>query len=77
LANTNYPGWEVEVDGETTTLYKANLAFQAVAIPAGGADVTLRYTPNNFTTGLFISAASLFICLILIALGLFRSTTEN
>src|SRR5690606_15931523 len=34
LATTWYPGWEVFVDGREATLYRANLNFMAVEIPA-------------------------------------------
>lgn len=77
LASTWYPGWEVEVDGEETTLYQANLTFQAVEIPAGGADVTLRYRPNGFGAGVIVTFAAVVLCLVLIAIGLFRIPAEN
>ncbi|MBI5931381.1 MAG: YfhO family protein [Chloroflexi bacterium] len=77
LASTWYPGWEVEIDGQEATLYQANLTFQAIEIPAGGADVTLRYRPNGFGAGVLVTFIAVLLCLMLIAIGLFRAPTEN
>jgi len=69
IATTWYPGWHAELDGEPAPLYRANLAFQAVAVPEGGGDVTLRYTLNHWTTGLGLTGAGMLIAIGLIAFG--------
>jgi hypothetical protein len=66
IAETWYPGWTVTVNGQTGELYRANLTFQAVAVPAGENEVTLHYTPNHWKSGVFITTLSLLIALALI-----------
>ena len=53
------PGWSARVDGRETAVRRANLAFRAVAVPAGHHDVELRYRPLSLAVGLALSAASL------------------
>ncbi len=72
VANTYYPGWKVSVDGERATLYQANLAFQAVYIPPGGAEVRFSYTPRRTGISLTLSVVSLFLTIALIAWGAFQ-----
>lgn len=68
-ATTWYPGWDATLNGEPVPLYRANLAFQAVAVPAGGGDVTLRYTLNHWGLGVGLTAAGLLAAIALIAIG--------
>lgn len=75
MASTWYPGWSVRVDGEPATLYHANLAFQAVYIPSGGADVVVSYTPQRSGITIIVSVVSLLATLVLIAWGLFQEPT--
>ncbi len=72
VANTWYPGWKVKVDGESVQLYQANVAFQAVYIPAGGADVRFTYTPRHTGISVIVSILAIFLTVALIAWGLFQ-----
>jgi len=69
VATTWYPGWEATLDGEPVPLYRANLAFQAVAVPEGGGDITLRYTLNHSSLGIGLTGAGLLTAILLIGLG--------
>lgn len=60
-----YPGWSAYLDGNPTTLYRANVAFRAVHIPAGEHAVEYRYEPKSVYAGILISALSLTIILAL------------
>lgn len=75
LANTWYPGWSAEVDGESQPLYRANLSFMAVALPDGGGEVTIRYLPTINLLGMVISFMALSCTLVLIAVGLIRQSS--
>jgi hypothetical protein len=65
LAQTYYHLWHAEVDGQPVPLLRANLAFQALQVPAGAHHLKLRYRDPNLMLGAVISAASLFVCLAL------------
>ncbi len=54
-----YPGWKAELDGRPTTLYRANLAFRAVRVPAGEHVVVHRFEPLSVRLGLAVAAMSL------------------
>lgn len=77
IAQTWYPGWQARVDGEITAIYQANLAFQAIPIPAGNVDVTLTYSPPGTEAAAGISLLSIFIVMLLIAIGLFNAYNEQ
>ncbi|HVO71727.1 MAG TPA: YfhO family protein, partial [Aggregatilineaceae bacterium] len=51
IAQTWYPGWTATLNGKQVPLYRANLAFQAVAVPPGETDVTLAYHLNHWRWG--------------------------
>ena len=61
LADTNYPGWSVTVDGESQTLYATDVAFRGVFIPSGTHTVEFTYLPDSFIAGAAISLASMAI----------------
>ena len=69
LATTWYPGWEARLNGESVPLYRANLAFQAVALPAGGGDVTLRYTLTRWPLAVGLTAGGVLAALVVIGAG--------
>jgi uncharacterized membrane protein YfhO len=64
-----YPGWTAELDGQPTRLYRANLAFRAVRVPAGEHVVVHRFEPRSVFVGLALAGASLAIvaCLLIAA----------
>jgi hypothetical protein len=49
------PAWRVWVDGRPAELLRANVAFRAVAVPAGRHVVEMRYRPATLRWGLAIS----------------------
>jgi hypothetical protein len=57
-ARTYFPGWKAAVNGEAAPIARANLAFQAVPIPAGASEVELVYAPRSFRLGALVSIAS-------------------
>ncbi|MEP0762970.1 MAG: hypothetical protein HRF48_09590, partial [Chloroflexota bacterium] len=54
------------------SVLRANLAFQAVAVPAGESEVVFRYRISNFEVGMAISAGALIAALALLLGGRVR-----
>ncbi|HXR04359.1 MAG TPA: YfhO family protein [Verrucomicrobiae bacterium] len=59
LSQCYYHLWRAFVDGRPVPLLRANLAFQAVGVPAGTHHVKLIYRDPDLETGTIISALSL------------------
>lgn len=59
LADTWYPGWQARLDGEKSSLMRANYLFQAVYTPQGDHILELVYRPLSFWLGILISLLSL------------------
>jgi hypothetical protein len=55
LTDAFYPGWMVEVDGQPTSLLRADLYFRAVALDAGDHQVLFRFQPATTHLGLIVS----------------------
>ncbi len=68
LVDSYDPGWRVAVDGAPQALLRANVAFRAIAVPAGTHDVALRYWPPALSLGLVISGVTALFALAAIAL---------
>jgi hypothetical protein len=66
IGQTWYPGWSVTVNGEDAILVRANLAFQAVAVPDGTSEVRLRYRVNHWRTGVIITLLAALVTVGLI-----------
>ena len=66
LSETYYPGWKAYIDGTEATLYEANFAFRAVAVPAGRHKVVLKYEPLSFMLGACISIAAFVVFIFLL-----------
>ena len=62
LSQTFYHLWHAEVDGQPVPLLRANVAFQALQVPAGTHHVKLIYRDRNFAIGAVISLLSILIC---------------
>ncbi len=67
ISQTWYPGWTATVNGDDTTLYRANLTFQAVAVPAGSSDVTLTYHISHWSIAVAISLFMLLLTAVILA----------
>jgi hypothetical protein len=57
LADTYYPGWVATLDGRDAHIVRANVAYRAVAVPAGTHRVTFRYEPPAFGRTLTVGAS--------------------
>jgi uncharacterized membrane protein YfhO len=59
LADAFDPGWRATVDGEPAPLLRANVAFRAVAVPAGRHVVEMVYRPRAVILGLALTLLTL------------------
>jgi hypothetical protein len=64
LSDAYYPGWRATVDGQTTTIERANYAFRAVFVPAGRHTVQFIFDPWLWQAGLLTSGITLLILLL-------------
>jgi hypothetical protein len=64
VAQTYYHNWHAEIDGQPAPLLRANVAFQAVQVPAGTHKIHLAYVDRAFQIGAAISIAAWLGCLI-------------
>ncbi len=55
LLDSYYPGWRATVDGRDAAIHPANVAFRAVAVPAGRHRVVFRYLPRTVVAGGVVS----------------------
>jgi hypothetical protein len=62
LSQTDYHLWCATVDDEPTPILRANLAFQALQVPAGNHHLKLVYRDPNLRIGAIISVLSLAVC---------------
>jgi hypothetical protein len=67
LVDTYDPGWRVRVDGMSAPLLEANVAFRAVALPAGRHEVEMVYRPPLTLAGLTLGGFTLVVILVLLA----------
>jgi hypothetical protein len=65
LADTWYPGWRAQVDGEPVELLRANYTFRAVQLDAGEHTVEMIYRPVSVAIG----AVSSLVATVLLAAG--------
>lgn len=54
-----FPGWKAYIDGEEVPVWRANYAFNAIAVPAGSNHIEFVYEPENLRAGLWIGVLSL------------------
>jgi hypothetical protein len=69
LADTWFPGWRAEVDGDATHVYRADHAFRAVWVPAGEHDVVFTYTSSTLRTGAILSLVALVALMAMLVTG--------
>jgi hypothetical protein len=62
VAQSFYHPWRAFVDDQPVKLWRANHAFQALAVPAGKHTVRLVYVDEKFRLGVGISLAGLAVC---------------
>lgn len=64
LNEAYYPGWEALVNDTPTPIYRANLLFRAIPVPAGESAVVLRFEPTRWRAALYIGVALWIIAIV-------------
>ncbi|HXB60526.1 MAG TPA: YfhO family protein, partial [Candidatus Acidoferrales bacterium] len=64
VSQSFYHDWHAYVDGSNVPLFRANYAFQAIAIPQGKHNIRLIYRDRAFEIGAVISIATWLGCLL-------------
>lgn len=65
LADSYYPGWKAYVNDKEAKIYRANLFFRAVSLPAGSHVVKFQYEPASFKIGLGISVITIMFLIVI------------
>jgi hypothetical protein len=55
LADLDYPGWELTIDGRPAPIYRVNRLMRGAAVPAGTHRLTYTYAPRSFQVGCVVS----------------------
>jgi hypothetical protein len=72
LVDGHDPGWRARVDGRPVPLLRANVAFRAVAVPAGRHVVEMAYRPPAALAGLVVSGITCLALVVAFASPLLR-----
>ena len=64
LADSYFPGWLAQDNGQDVPIWRADGNFRAVALPAGSHTVTFKYSPVSLRLGLFASLSAGVILLL-------------
>ncbi|HEV3379132.1 MAG TPA: YfhO family protein, partial [Thermoleophilaceae bacterium] len=76
LADTYYPGWKAEVDGEEVPVERVDYLLRGVPVPGGAHTVVFRYEPLSWTIGWVVSLLALLgLAVALVAGGRRRRAT--
>ena len=65
-SESHFDGWTATVNGAPARILAANYAFRATEVPAGRVVIEYRYWPPGLTAGLWISALSAVVGLLLL-----------
>jgi len=63
ISEPYYPGWMATVNGQPAPIYRANVMFRAVLIPAGDSEVVIEYRPFWLLPSLIIGGGAWIIVL--------------
>ena len=61
-----YPGWQATIDGKNTYIYKSNMAFRTIYLPAGKHLIEYFYSPKIYFYGFVISFLAVIIILFML-----------
>ncbi len=77
LADVQYPGWRVAVDGGAIEILRVDGLLRGVVVPAGPHLVEFRYEPDSLKAGAALTALGLGLSIVLLAAGSRSRTARN
>ena len=69
LSEMYFSGWQAEVDGVATPIYRTNYLFRGIVVPAGQHTVTFAFRPRSVLVGAAISGFAIVVAVMLIVAG--------
>ena len=74
LSDAYFPGWTATLDGQSVTIYQADLAFRAVYLPdAGDHTIVFRFQPQWWTIGWGVAGLTTVVILAVLVVPLIVS----
>ncbi|MDM8527280.1 YfhO family protein [Anaerolineales bacterium HSG24] len=61
LSEPYYPGWQATVNGQATSILRADYILRAIPVPAGESAVELQFWPLSFIIGALISGLTVIL----------------
>ena len=61
ISDSFFPGWQAEIDGLPTKIYRTDYILRGVAVPSGKHTVSFIFKPRSLEIGKMISLAALVI----------------
>jgi hypothetical protein len=74
LSEAYGPGWQATINSESTPIYRADILFRAIYIPAGTHTVNLSYTPTSWPLSLVVGALAWFSLIVGTAFAFYRGS---
>ncbi|MBI2816993.1 MAG: YfhO family protein [Acidobacteria bacterium] len=72
-----YPGWEAQVDGQSTPILQADGIFRVLAARAGSHHIEMTFKPRYFALGAAVSVITLISLLAYFAVGAKAANSRN
>jgi hypothetical protein len=63
ITDTFYPGWQAHVNGEAAPIYRADVLFRGIPVPAGVSTVLIEYNPGWWPGVLIIGSVGWLLAL--------------
>lgn len=77
LADAHYPGWQATVNDEAVPIYRANVMFRAVPVPAGENTLIFEFVPTLWYWAIGIGSIAWIIVALLLAILFLRNSNQE
>jgi uncharacterized membrane protein YfhO len=76
MSDTFYPGWRAYVDGQPTSVVRANYALRGICLPAGNHEVVFRFEPVLLRVGIVLSVIGLAVMMTALVMAARSAISE-